>query len=69
MNMGLLDLNKYDHFREGRVLSEQEKEGDKKRRNFAPTGYTDSKLMNALFGKSLSDRIPGVTVGKLHLLK
>jgi len=62
MNMGILDLSKYDHFREGRVLSEQEKEGDKKRRNFAPTGYTDSKLMNALFGKSLSDRIPGVTV-------
>ncbi len=30
--------------------------GDKKNRSFAPTGYSDTKLMNGLFAKSIATK-------------
>ena len=51
-SQGTLDLEKFDHFREGR----QAVPGSK---SFAPTGYCDSKLMNVLFCKELSSRVAG----------
>ena len=52
-SQGTLDFQKYDHFKAGR----QAEPGSK--RSFAPTGYSDSKLMNVLFCKELSSRAAG----------
>ena len=49
---GKLDLEKWDHFKEGR----QPEPG---RKSFAPTGYCDSKLMNVMFSKELARRLSG----------
>jgi len=58
MNQARLDLEGVDHFREGRQLLA----GEKKSR--APTGYCDSKMMNALFAVELGKRHRGlVSVG------
>jgi len=51
-SQGTLDLEKFDHFREGRPAVPGSK-------SFAPTGYCDSKLMNVLFCKELSSRLAG----------
>ena len=51
-SQGTLDLDRYDHFREGR-----QPEPDYK--SIAPTGYCDSKLMNVLFNKELARRVSG----------
>jgi len=66
MNMAKLDFDKYDHFYEGRPsddpsLSEEE-EKKKKRTSFAPTGYCDSKMMNGLFARNLSERMSGTGI-------
>jgi NAD(P)-dependent dehydrogenase (short-subunit alcohol dehydrogenase family) len=53
MRQGKFDPEKYDHFHEGRSLEDGAKRG------FAPTGYCDSKLMNALFTKQLAARTEG----------
>jgi len=50
-NQGRLDFDSIDHFKEGR----QPVPGSK---TFAPTGYCDSKLMNALFAAELGRREP-----------
>jgi len=44
---GKFDMEAYDHFGTGRTLEPGAK-------GFAPTGYCDSKLMNALFTKTLA---------------
>jgi len=51
-SQGKLDLTGTDHFKAGR----QPEPGS---RSFAPTGYCDSKLMNALFTKELAGRTAG----------
>jgi len=51
-SMGSLDFSTYDHFREGRQPLPTSKA-------FAPTGYCDSKMMNALFTKELAARLHG----------
>ena len=51
-SQGCLDFEKFDHFREGRQAAPGSK-------SFAPTGYSDSKLMNVLFCKELSGRVAG----------
>lgn len=48
---GRLDFATYDHFKEGR----QPEPGSKA---FAPTGYCDSKQMNVLFAKEITNRMP-----------
>jgi light-dependent protochlorophyllide reductase len=49
---GKLDFTTYDHFKEGRQPEPNSK-------TFAPTGYCDSKMMNALFTKELTVRLQG----------
>jgi len=49
---GKLDFTTYDHFKEGR-------QPDPSSKSFAPTGYCDSKRMNALFTKELAVRLQG----------
>jgi len=49
---GKLDFSTYDHFKEGRQPEPNSK-------SFAPTGYCDSKMMNALFTKELAVRLQG----------
>lgn len=51
MNQAQLDLDNVDHFSQGR---QQEKNA---KNNFAPTGYCDSKMMNALFARELGSRL------------
>jgi len=53
MNQARLDLEGIDHFREGRMP-------EPGKRSHAPTGYCDSKMMNALFARELGKR-GGVT--------
>jgi len=48
-----LDFDVYDHFHTGRRLEVKTK------RDFAPTGYCDSKMMNAVFARSLATRLGG----------
>jgi len=50
MNQAQLDLVKVDHFVKGRLQ-------EKTKNSFAPTGYCDSKMMNALFARELGTRI------------
>ncbi|XP_023339813.1 retinol dehydrogenase 11 [Eurytemora carolleeae] len=50
MRQGKYEPEKYDHFIAGRSLDPGVKPG------FAPTGYCDSKLMNALFTKQLAEK-------------
>ena len=57
---GKLDFTAYDHFKTGR-----QPEPDSKA--FAPTGYCDSKLMNALFTKELAVRLQGKGVSTVCL--
>jgi len=57
---GKLDFSAYDHFKEGR----QPEPGSK---SHAPTGYCDSKLMNALFAKELAVRLQGKGVSTVAL--
>jgi len=49
---GQVDLDKYDHFHQGRRLQAGQQE-----QGFAPTGYCDSKLMNVLFTRTLASRV------------
>ena len=42
-------MDKYDQFKEGRVREAGSK-------GFAPTGYCDSKLMNALYTRQLASK-------------
>ena len=53
--MGKLDLQTRDFIYDGRVPEEGEKP------SFAPTGYCDSKLMNALTCRELAARLRGST--------
>lgn len=54
MNQGKLDMSRPETFtHEGRKLPDSEKN-----KSFAPTGYCDTKLMNALFASELSRRSP-----------
>jgi len=57
---GKLDFTTYDHFQEGR-------QPDPNSKSFAPTGYCDSKMMNALFTKELSVRLAGKGVTSVCL--
>jgi len=57
---GKLDFTTYDHFKEGR-------QPDPNSKSFAPTGYCDSKMMNALFTKELSVRLAGKGVTSVCL--
>jgi len=57
---GRLDFDKHDHFKLGRIPEVDSK-------SFAPTGYCDSKLMNALFSKELSRRLLGKGVTTVSL--
>jgi len=59
-NAGKLDFSTFDHFKEGRQPEPNSK-------SFAPTGYCDSKLMNALFTKELSVRLQGKGVTSVCL--
>lgn len=52
-SQGKLDFDQFDHFKEGRRAEAGSK-------TFAPTGYCDSKLMNVLFSKELSERTAGL---------
>jgi len=55
MNAGKLDFCSDDHFHKGRVPEAGS-------RSHVPTGYRDSKLMNALFTKELAVKRPELTV-------
>jgi len=55
MNQAKLDLENTDHFGKGR----QPEPGS---RTFAPTGYCDSKMMNALFAQEFGRRLSGTGV-------
>jgi len=57
---GRLDFSSHDHFKEGRQPGPDSKA-------FAPTGYCDSKLMNALFAKELAVRLQGKGVNTVAL--
>ncbi len=52
LNSGKIDMQKRDFIYDGRV--ENEKKKKKKKNSFAPTGYCDSKLMNALTCRQLA---------------
>ena len=54
MNFGKLDMEKQDFVYEGR-----QKEAGDKSRSFAPTGYCDTKLMNALYAQEMSEKLKG----------
>jgi len=66
MMMGKLDFDKYDHFYEGRpsdvASGDGEEEKKRKKTSFAPTGYCDSKMMNGLFARNISERMSGTGV-------
>jgi len=57
---GKLDFSANDHFKEGRQPGPNN-------RSHAPTGYCDSKLMNALFTKELAVRLQGKGVSTVAL--
>jgi NAD(P)-dependent dehydrogenase (short-subunit alcohol dehydrogenase family) len=53
-SQGVIDFTAHDHFGTGRQPDPAVKKG-----GFAPIGYCDSKLMNALFVKELAVRVAG----------
>ena len=57
LNTGVVDLDRFSPA-SGRVLTEDEKA----KKSFVPTGYSDSKLMSALFAKELGKRLAGAPV-------
>lgn len=59
MKNGKIDMEKRDFIRDGRPEEVDEK--GKKRQSHAPTGYCDSKLMNALTCKYLAKAYPNDT--------
>lgn len=57
---GIVDLDDLEVFYDGRQPDPET--GSKRRgRNFAPTGYCDSKLMNVMFCKELVKRYPAIS--------
>jgi len=60
LNSGQLDFTAHDHWRTGRQV-------DSSKRSHAPSGYCDSKLMNALFTRELATRVAGKGVGAVSV--
>ena len=54
LKSGKIDMQKRDFIHDGRSEEEAEETNGTKKRSFAPTGYCDSKMMNALTCRQLA---------------